>query len=473
MTDQKFNQLTIIIFSILLTVIVIFGFLSSTTEPHVRSIGLVGETNNADFINQKFEVFFNRPIQTSEGNTPIDTKKFINIEPQIEYNFTWVNNNLLIIPKQNLQSDTRYKLSILKGLSDIYSEVIPNDYILEFKTKEQLFVYQEKNYPGSNDKIIRRNVSGSFSEVLLEEENIKSFSVNANHLVAVLTKDKLDSIVLVNLKNKQTKQIDFQSSTIHKVDVSNSSNNFLYIYQDVKFNQNFLEPLTYNLVKIYNIDSSETFDFNPAKSNSDILDAQFSPDGLTILYRASDSNYFLSSAETEDAPIGIARFTGTGGFNQDGTKVVFSNYDPLETYSIFPFVVIFNSDRESFNLTKGDKYVIDPVFFNTTNDVVYSERFEELLGSQGFFQIIKSDLEGNKELLFQDETRSLELPKLSLDDKYLITEAYTEVNLLDYLNQRSFINQRKPFTADLIIIDTETKQKFIEIKNGINAIWLN
>lgn len=472
MKNKTFSKIILGVFGALTFLIALFILLNSFTKPHVRSIRTLGDSSKAEFSNQRIEIFFNRPIQKNdENNKPIDIKPFIKSTPEFDYNFVWSGNNLLIIPKTILDSSTQYTIEVLPGLTDIYNNKIEDSYSYSFSTKEQFLIYMEKNYPKAADKIVRRNISGTVIETLFESKNIKSFSMNSNYLVVVVTPERTDDIIVLDLDSKKQNDFKLQNTTVSKVDISSISNNFLFIYQDVEIQEQFLLPLSNNIIKIYNIDNSETISFNPRETATDVMDALFSPDGLNILYRSTESFYYLANADPNVDPISIARFTGTGGFNKDGTKIVFSNYDPLQIASAYPFIVTFTSDRETSNLTDGLEYVLDPTFKNKEDVVVYSQRYLELLGTQGIFEIYQRNLNKEATPLFRDSTRSLELPKVSWDDKYLATEAYETKDLLDYLNQRSFISQRKPTKASIIVFDLQKKEKIFEINNAINAAW--
>lgn len=477
MKKISFNKILAIVFSLLSVITILLIFLNATSKPHIRNIEVEGGNAQAEFYDSKIKIYFNTPILRTENNKPIDFKNYISFEPSTEFNSTWSGNTLFLIPKATLLEDTDYKITINPGIKDIYGNSIDSTFSQNFKTKPLTITYLQKNYPKSKDKIIKRNLKSSNEEVLFEEENIKEYSLNKDYLIVSNTlSDKTNNVQILDLQTKFKKDLGFKNTNISRIDISKNINVFIYIYQDVKPADPIPQPLSTNNIKIYDLTTSKVTDFNPNNTASDVMDANFSPDGRSILYRTSDSSYFLATVDSTDNPIAVGRYIGTGGFNKDGTKVLFVNYDPLQTYSSFPFIVIFTSDRKTIQITDGQTYTVDPIFSNTTDDIILGLRYKDLLGAQGLFKVseVSPGLYENT-FVFKDvytETNySLELPKPSWDDRYILAEKYDQAALLDYQNQRNFINQRKPNKANLIIFDRKENKVISEIPNAFDGEW--
>ncbi|MEP7104056.1 MAG: Ig-like domain-containing protein [Candidatus Dojkabacteria bacterium] len=473
---KKIISIVLIVLTLTLLLLII---LNASSEPHIRFIDVEGGKENAEFLQQRIKIYFSRPVEKTADNKSIDFRGYIKIDPQIDFNLSWNGNTLNIIPKNTLDEDTEYKLDVLPGFKDVYGNTIEDKFEYTFKTKALNFAYLEKNYPAAKDKVISRDAKNTNSKVLAEDNNIKQYSINKDYITLItINSDLTNTIKIINLKDNSTKDLSFNKASVSKIDLSNTLNAFIYIYQQVEPKGQFLQPLSGNLIKIYDLSTGAITDFNPQNTASDVMDASFSPDGKSILYRSSDSYYFLAPLDNSSDPISIGKYTGTGGFNFDGTKIIFTSYDPLATYSSFPFVVIFTSDRKTINITDPANYIVDPKFFNKDDNILFGEKDQDLLGSQGIFKIVNG-IKGEASVgdytfkdSMSDSVRSLELPMASWDDNYIITERYGKEALLDYQNQRSFINQAKPYKADLVIFDLKNNTILTEVKNGIDAKWL-
>jgi len=476
MNKLSYNKIILIVISVLTLLTIVLLFLNTFAKPHIRYVDVDGGKDNAEFIDNKIKIYFNTPIERTESNKPIDFKKYVTLDPLIEYNLTWSGNTLFVIPKETLSEDTVYKLKIEPGYKDVYGTTVSEIFNYEFKTKPLKLTYLEKNYPKSKDRIISRNPKNSNQEVLFEDDNIKQYSINKDYLVVVTTaSDKTDNIKTYDLRTRAKRDLGLTNASISRIDVSIAVDSFLFIYQQVEPKGQLLQPLSNNVIRIYNLNNQTVADYNPGGTAKDVMDANFSPDGKSILYRSADSLFFLAPLDLSSDPISIGRFIGTGGFNKDGTKIIFTNYDPLQTYSSFPFIAIFTSDRKTIQITDGSTYVVDPIFAKTTDGILFGNRYEDLLGAQGLFNITRGTPDENNfysfTKVFDQKDNSIELPEPSWDDRYIVIEKYDKASLLDYQNQRNFINQRKPNKASLVIYDTKENKVITEIANGIEAEW--
>ncbi len=476
MKGLNYNKIILIVISVLTLLAVVLLFLNTFSKPHIRYIDVDGGKDNAEFLDNKIKVYFNTPIERTENNKPIDFKKYINLDPVIDYSLTWNGNTLYIISKDTLAEDTSYTVKIAGGYKDIYGNIVDHSFDYSFKTKPLKLTYLEKNYPKAKDRIISRNVKNNNFEVLFEDNNIKQYTVNEDFVVVITTaEDKTDNLKTFDLRSRAKRDLGLTKASISKIDLSHSVDSFLFIYQEVEPKGQLLQPLSNNSIRIYDLNAQTVVDYNPSGTAADVMDANFSPDGRSILYRSGESFYYLAPLDLSSDPISIGRFTGTGGFNKDGTKIVFTNYDPLQTYSSFPFIVIFNSDRKTTQITKGTTYIVDPVFANKSDSVIFGDRYQDLLGAQGVFNISKGISDNSSDYTFSEvfnqKDESVELPKPSWDDRYIVAEKYDKNALLDYQNQRSFINQRKPNKANLVIYDTKEDKVIAEIPNAIDAEW--
>lgn len=467
MFKDNFYKATIFVIGVLTILIAVFVYLNSLRGPHVRNIELEGQQMRAEYVDQRLRIQFSRPIQRE------NVSELIKIEPDAEYSISFIRNDLQLIFSENLNSNQEYKLTVSKDLKDIYNESLIDDYTFTFKTKEQKFAFIKKADPeetNSKDKVIESSIDLKSQITLFESDQIKYFVRYSNLLAVVeINPDRTQNLVL--LENGDIKKdFKFQNKNIISIDLV-APNHLLYILQSVEARDNFLIPQNRAEIFIYDIQKEEGRVFNPKNTGVDAIYAKFSPDGSSAIYKTSDSFFYLSEISEESDPIAIGRFQTTGGFNPKLNKIIFTEFDPLQNYSSFPFISIFSSDREISNVTDGTIYILDPTFFKKTDDIIYAERHKELEGTAGIFKIV-SIIDDEKIDILEDKQYSLEIPKVSFDDRYLLIEKYSQFDLLDYKNQRDFFNYRKPLYADLVIYDMVAKKVVGVMENSIEGEWL-
>ncbi len=150
---------------------------------------------------------------------------------------------------------------------------------------------------------------------------------------------------------------------------------------------------------------------------------------------------------------------------------MFVDFDPLNTYSSLPYFSLYNSDKSTTRLTGYSDYAVDPQFLNNSQQIVFAKKFKDVEGTKGLFQIMLGDYAGNSVMLYTDPTHSVELPKPSFDDRYIVVERYNQEDMLNYTDQRDFQFQTKPSVATLLVIDQSTGALADQSIRGIDAVW--
>lgn len=457
---DRFTKLIISVVIGLLILIVIFVYLGSSVSNHVRIITVTGGQENAEIVGTKIVVRFSRPVVKDNIND------YLQMTPDTPFTSNFLQNDLQIIFKTNLNSGTDYKLVINKDIKDIYGQPMQNDKEFTFKTRVQTITYLKKSSDG--DQVVRSNQDFTNQKTLFQSKTIKDFSITKTYLgVIVVNEDKTQNLIIKNLINNIETNFDLKDQTVLSIDIN--ANEALFVLQRVEKQQDYIIPQGNPSVNIYNIDTKEVKLFTPNETAMNVLVAEFSPDGGSILCRTYDSYYYIANKNGTETPIVIGRFQTTGGFNSNLNKIIFTEFDPLQAFTSFPFITVFNSNRELNSITNGETFVIDPKFHNKNDEIVYSEKYKDLGSGVAYFRVVSQDEKGVVLKLLEDENFSLELPQLSFDDKILIAERYTEEDLTDFDNQRDFLNFRKPIFGDLVTYDIENGKSLGVCENCIEA----
>lgn len=465
----KFNTLLISSFVSIFALILMFIFLNTFIHTKVVAVNLNGNKDNANISNQQIRIDFNRPIkkETIENN--------INIEPTIKFRSLWSGNTLVIIPDSSLDSQTKYTITVNKNIVDIYGDTLTEDFNYEFTTEIPKFAVIEK-IPASNlDTIAIYNADQTGRQQLLQRENIVFYGINSNYLVLV-TEDKYkNNIEILNRNTGEVKDFNLPNIRINSFSFSPSKykNEFAYIKQEIEVYPTYYLPRSDAKVYVYNIDTQEEKEFNPQDTAKDVAFIEYSRDGSSLLYKTGDSFFNLAETDQQEEYVGIGRFLSNGNFNYDNTLLALINFDPLNTYTTAQFITVFDSNRNTKQITNGDTPALDPQFKNRTNEILYAEFWKELPTTKGIYKIVQTDLEGNKIDIIKSENFSLELPTISADDRYIAMEQYTEINLKDYSKIRNYGFQNKPYSGSIIIFDTTTNKVYDNKLIGINVKWLN
>lgn len=459
------NRLIITTLGLLGVVAIGLAFFALSATPHVSSVLLPGgSSDSVSPIKPDLQLKFNLPMDKDS------VARAIQISPESEYSLSWQSNTLNIQFTKNLLSGTSYTLSITTEARDIYGKQFAEEFKFEFMTRRPSFSYIERNGRGNKrDRVLSYDMLSGKNEELFVGGDIDMFARTQNFLlVSAIDNTKASTLVLKNLETSQTAAIKPVEGTfyISKLVGSPVSDMFGVVVQPSTLKSGIL---------IYSGDA-EFYVYDPVQNTftrealQNPLDAQFLPDASGVMYRGNEGIYFIYDLATKKN-IDIGRHFAAGGFSQDGTKIAFVDFNPQPLQPLYPNINIYNRNREVTEFTDGAEFAIDPEFFHSEDQMVYARKFEEVQGARGLFELQIDGLNRNPLLTIRQADFSLELPRLSPDDRYILAERYTRELILDYENMRNFIFQTKPYTAELVIFDLQEGKWTDLVLPGVNAVW--
>jgi hypothetical protein len=465
MSDKSFKKFVTIVFSILLASIVVLGFLVNVQTTHISRFIVEGGNKTADIKDQKLQFKFNTPVSKVDSKIKIKVQRNNEIE-NIETKEFVIGESVYVFFKNNLSYDSDYKIE-LSGLRDIFQKEISNVNV-EFKTISAGFYYMEMSE--KVDKIMKYELNSKQSESIFESENIQNYVFNSQYMTVVIESDDYSKLLILNLKNgRQIKELKFDFQQIGKIDMTQKGNRILFTLQDYEFQDDFVIPTTGFVPYYYDVDNQVMNKFEYGNIEFDISEVIISPDSNFVLFEDNTEGFYLIDLNDADAGIGLGRFISTGGFSYDTEKIVFLSFEP-ENMEKDIFVTYYDIKTGLKTLTDGKYEVIDPKFFNNSDNVIYSKE-KDVFESRGIYEIVKSDLSGNEEAVFDEKDVSLEYPRLSYDDRYVVIEKYALEDLLEYNFNRSSGYLTKPERAELVVYDLIEKKLVSEEISGIEAKW--
>lgn len=461
---EKFNiAITISLIGILVLTI-LFIFLNLEVTTHVRSFEVNGGAEKAELKNTTVKVSFSGPMNKDSSD------RFISVSPSTEFSTAWSNNVLYVIFKKNLNSNTEYSVKVSSEMKDVYNKNLSKDFVYDFKTESLnlAFIKSENN----TKKVVLTDANLENSKDLFNSPDLRLFALNKDYLVVVTRKDNLDNLQLLNLKNGFIRNFNIESSVIERIDFSPLKNEFIYLTQEVTKISGYNSLSDRIDIHQYNIDTNESRIINADQPALQVIDIKYLPDGESIMYKTADGYYNLMPINNPNSQTQLGRFLADGGFNNNGDKAVFVGFDPAQTFAQYQYIIQLNADRSQENITDGSFGALDPQYFNNDNSLVFAQKYKELEATKGIFKIVRLNEDKSVDSILEDENQSLELPKVSPDDRYIVIEKYTEEALLDYQNQRNFLFQTKPNNASLIIYDLVEKKIIDHNIQGIEAKWV-
>lgn len=463
---MKISDVTKIIFVLIIIALGLI-ILNLTERLTLRHTDIIGDINSANVSNQIVRLRFSRPIPKN------DYTQMITVDPVANFAVQWEGNNLIIKFTDNLHQDTHYKITLSGEIKDIFGSTLGNDYEFKFKTEKILITYIQKSKTGK-DKIVATDLSLKNSVDIVEESGIKMYAANKNYLAYVHeTEVGAPKITVMNLNTKSKITKEFPNTRISKIVFSPTNDEFVFASQDVTVVEGYYVSGSDYKIELYTISDNTIKHISPKNVTNDVLDMNYSKDGTAIVYRGMDAIYYLVSLADLDSVVPLGKHTAAFGFSRDSSKINFIDYDPTAEISAESYINIYFSEGDNKIIADKTKSILDPQFFNNSDRIIFSIKYKEEEMTRGLFKIAQHEIEGTQiQDILQMDNASIENPKLSPDDRYLIAEIYDISDLKNFSTQREFVFHTKPSTGGLIIYDLVENKLVGSINEGFDAYWI-
>lgn len=460
----KEEKLFLAITVILVALVVVLALLNLNTGFKLRNFDVLqGNKESADIYKQTFSLYFNRPILAGQN---LDS--LITIEPPQKLYFSSIGSELLIQPSLNLQSNTDYKIKIDSEFKDIFNSNIGNTLELSFKTRPLDLYYTTRN--GDVTSLIKRNIANNSEETIVSLQDLVKFSIGQD-FVSLINRLNFDEQELVILKTDNQEQVRPLPPEYSVYDFQFVPNQPFAYFTARTATQDAEYGTIYSTRKLYLLNLQD-FSFEQVSIPEQIEDLEeliISPDGQALMYRdTAESIYYLMDVTDPQSPVSLGRFVSASGFNFNSKLLMFTTADFLNS-SGEAHTVTIDSERAVEVVQPDTVANIDAEWANTTNAIVLAKKYAELENTKGLFQL-ELIIDNQIARSIRVDNESLELPKVSPDDSYIVAEKYTQDNLQNLENIRSIGYQAKPGFGKLVVIDAVTWQILTEI-DGLNASW--
>ncbi len=454
-------------FSILLFLFIlvfILALLLGFKEPNLIDISLkTNQKGLADRVNQSIKLKFSREIKLD------DTFK-VYFKPEILNFSVNLNKNLLSIDiNEPLKSNSEYTLKLTGQVFDFFDRSIALPSEFKFTTPKNLFLY--KNYKNDTETLILSNADDFSKKEVYRSNQIKKFHASDKYIVVI---EKLpngyESIKLFDYEGNVILEEKDKSKIYLEAQISSNSKLLLFSSQDAVMST-FLIPKDVSKLYLYNIENS-TFNKLDTNINSEVMDFYFAYDNQTVVLKKTDGNYYLFDiTNLKSNPTMLGRFATFGGFNINNTQAIFTFYDPLNYYSLFPIITIYGANRQTRDITDGNTFVANPVF--GIDQIYYAQKYKDLDGSRGLLEIVSYNINnGEIKTLITHDGFSVELPKISKDYSLMAIEKYSTDSLMDNNKLRIYFNEVKPYNSDILIYDLQNLNLLKVIENAHDVIWM-
>lgn len=455
---KNFRKILFTAFTFLTVFILVFAFLNFGLKTKIKEITVNGGTQSAEINNQIINIKFSHPANKKY------IENHITVDPVSPFLLNWTDSKSLQVKfRESLNTNTDYNLNIKSD-----NKNLNEDFNFKFKTKTLKLIYIEKSEGETVNRIVQTDENFEKKEVLFEKENIVLFSKNKNFLSLVTRNpNRTNNLFLIDLKTRESKQIDLPASLISSISMSPVKDEFLFTRSDALQKGNDVIPSQEYSLNIYNIKKKEYKKINPENTAIYIREAYYSPDGTAILYQTDANLYYLVDTESYSKLVAVGKHDSSGGFNSEKNKILFNDLSGFN-----PSIFIYNTNRQIQNLELEKVYPVDPSFLNNFDDVIYSQKIDLENPASFLYEIKRTDiLKKQSKSVLKQEGKSLENAKISPDDKYLVIERFDTKRQINPKDFRVTGFQLKPGNAELIIYDLKNEKVIDKAVRGINAVW--
>lgn len=464
--NLKFTQIFGISVGSLVIVLVVLLLLNTGSGLRIRQVVIEGGFSEAEISSQQIVVRFNRPMAKQNW------EELVTIEPEAEISFLERGTDLFIFFPKNIIANSEYTLSLSAEIKDIYEEPLGETETVNFTTRK-LELYGQNL--GEDETTISRWVLPEMekSDLYSTDKSIRQYDVSSDFIAVVEeVKSEVYAVKLLNVNTRSEQWLtDTDSESAYAVQFV-PARNLLYILKEkITYIDEYPVSDGGRSLFLYSLDTGASTKLSLNEQIRDVDEFKVSQDGRTILLRDSaDAQYYVVDANNSANSLALGKFASTGGISPDNSKVAFSKLD-LVGNTPEPFIVTVNEEKEETIISKVSAYSIDPYYASTTDQIIYSRRFEEIEGSRGLFEVFLLKSEDGIMTRLKESGLSLELPQLSPDDKFVVVESYMPEQLLDYANLRILGFQAKPNTSVAKIYSVADTGLVADLEDTINLKW--
>lgn len=497
MKITKFKITIILIYFFLIIGIVILTYFNNIVDFQIIKIKI----NDVDIQNikeigirdQQLKIYFNRPFRINNN------EKMIKIYPETEFVTKTSASILKIEFIQNLDYNTQYRIEFLENLVDIFDNKLSRNKEIYFKTKNPEILYIERNYPNQKDKIIKLDLSNFTTKKILTDKLIKQISANKKYVSYInVLNSEYEDICYINFiesnPDSEKKCLNLEKFLIKKIQVHPNENKIFFIGQKQQEIDNYsgnrikIPDLNnpHNNLYIYDINTNDLTKKLILDYNTDILDLKISKSGKYMLVKLNDVNnpgyYYLINTNDLTKIQPLNSFLSLQDFNFLENQIIGVNFNRLNTYdSTGNLVQTIDQDLQITDVINNENLIFDVIYKNKTPKIIFSQKYQENESFIGLFEIKIFDLTTKEDSsLLKEEGFSLENPKISSDDNFLVVEKFTneqiEKNTFDiseFKIKRDFVFHFKPGRGNILIYSLKENKLIKEITNSINPIFID
>ncbi len=451
---------------VLIAFIILLAIVAETTSASLREVSLEGTNQNAELVDQQLTFRLSRPLENDSL-----TKENIQVDPAVGFEFISRGEQLIVAFTQALAADTAYQIKVVDAV-DIFGEPVA-EFSHEFRTKSLRIVYLENNPAGELDRIMATDLDNTNPIELYVSYDIIQFSKHEQTICIIKQNGKVSEAILIDLETAEQTVLFGDNYDVYDAHFTSDGSKIYLLAQTVEAYEDYVIPLTGKQVYMFATAEKYMAALDLGEYAVDIDDLQISPAGDAILIKSAfDSIYYLVDVYGGDDAYPLGRFMGSSGFNLRGNEILFTSI--FGDFDTFPYIELIDDKKQKITLTDKQIFTQDPAFFSEDDRIAYSKQVQAMPDSKGLFGIVVSDRESELLTFSQaDLGLSIEYPKVSPDNRYILVESYTLAQIQDYENQRliSSVNS-KPSFAKLKVYDLETKT-FLEsfAVSGIEAVW--
>jgi len=462
-SEKTFHRVLGVVVGGMSICILVLSLLVTTSGPRVRHVVVHNHAGYGGIasVSQGLTLVFDRPVKSADFESAIE------LRPEADYSVSHRGQQVSITFDENLLSNTQYVLTAGPALEDEAGHRMKRAYTYEFATTEPTFTYLERNYDaGAMDRIVERAPLSRKSQTLFEASQIEFFARNDDYLAAVVPKTQYtNELRVMDLENGGGGAVDVPGAvSIDNLELSPVDDQLIFVTRVVAgtgADEAFRKGYEGKLYR-YDVEAQRLRPVDTLSDKGNVESALYSRDGGALLYQTFDGTYYLTGAAGAPKPYPLGSYAGSGGFNQDDTKIVFE--------TVNGGAVIYDArKRRSQELPyKGIRESgSTPKFLHNSDALVYRQSLLDERTGETISQVSIADATGEVETRVSSPPGAyfFDDPVVSLDDRYVLVEAAPESSEVDY-----YPSNPQPEGARLVLYD-RFERRVVEEVRGMDPVW--
>lgn len=335
------------------------------------------------------------------------------IEPAIEGNMSWSGKTFVFTPKENLEYNRNYSITIDETVKSIRGENLKQSYNQNFKTKELSFLAIETNGTAFGSLIQASIDTKEIKKLTDESIKIKAFDYDPQQNSVLIHSIEPESLKILNLSTENLK-------TIFTPPPETIINHAKWLPYENKVIFSTSTSTDEEKSTLNSIDTQTKEITNIATGENLVYEFYPTPDGRGVIIINEEGALVLINLTSQEKSVLVTNFENFFGLSQYGGYLIYTTLIDQNIFDPTNNLIAQNNNGDKITALESYKALIDKPQMAPSEDRIVFEYTENYNISPPSYQLAELNFDGKKLEILTPDSFNISSPSYSPDGKHII-----------------------------------------------------